>query len=81
MSRKKKGCPQKLTRHHRKPRSRGGVSSKKNISYVPENLHTAWHTLFSNHTPETIASIINEKWIDPNFVFICLPRKKEYKPR
>jgi len=60
----------RLTRHHRLPRSRNGSDEPCNISHVPEYLHQAWHTLFSNYSPETIAQIINDKWIPSNVKFV-----------
>lgn len=56
--------------HHRKPRSLFGDSSDRNMSHVSISKHRAWHTLFSNFTPETIARIINEKYLDPDFEFV-----------
>jgi hypothetical protein len=35
-------------RHHRKPRSKGGKSSKGNISRVNPRAHKAWHYFFNN---------------------------------
>lgn len=63
-----------ITRHHRKCISNGGSDERKNISYVTQLKHRSWHNLFSNHTAEVIARIINQKWIDPDYEFIC--RKK-----
>jgi len=57
------------SKHHRKPRSLGGLTTKENISKVDENEHRAWHTLFKNWSPEKIAKKINEKWLDPEFYF------------
>ena len=62
------------SRHHRKPVSRGGVNDEYNISIVDQKLHDHWHALFSNYTPQTIAAIISEKWIDPAFKFVCVVR-------
>lgn len=59
------------SRHHRRPRSLGGSDHEHNISLVPKHLHSAWHTLFANHTPETIAAIISERWLDPAFVMVA----------
>jgi hypothetical protein len=64
----------RLTRHHRKPRSVGGSDNESNISMVPRYAHEAWHQLFSNLSPETIALIINEKWISKDVMFVCVPR-------
>jgi len=56
-----------MSRHHRKPKSKGGKGNRKNISIVPEFLHKAWHALFKNLNPKEIANIINETWIDPEY--------------
>lgn len=56
------------SRHHRRCRSNGGSDHESNISIVPKHLHQCWHALFSNHTPETIAAIITERWLDPAYV-------------
>jgi len=64
----------RLTKHHRTPRSKNGSDDNENISYVPQYQHQAWHQLFSNYTPETIASIINEKWIPKNVMFVVVQR-------
>jgi hypothetical protein len=68
-----------MTRHHRKPSSIGGTDDEENISIVPFNQHCAWHLLFANHSAETIAAIINERWLDTDYMFICVPRKKKRK--
>ena len=60
------------SRHHRTPRSVGGSNHPSNISVVKQTDHNAWHTLFSNYSPETIARIINEKWIPRGYRFICV---------
>lgn len=74
----KKDYDHTLTLHHRKPTSIGGARHcKKNQSNVPRIQHQSWHTLFSNHTAPTICAIINEKWIDPDYRFICIPTDKE----
>lgn len=63
-----------ITTHHRLPSSRGGTNCKYNISFVRDNQHEAWHTLFGNLEVWDIAKLINEVWIDPNFEFIVRPR-------
>ncbi len=63
------------TRHHRKPTSRGGTNDPRNISFVSEELHRAWHRLFWNADPHTIVAIINATWIDPDYFFVV--KKKE----
>lgn len=66
------------TEHHRRPRTLGGKSEPRNISKVPVNKHRAWHLLFKNHTPE-VAGIINKTYLDPDFEFVVVPRKKKVR--
>lgn len=63
-----------LTRHHRRPTSVGGKNMDNNISYVPEKLHNAWHMLFANNSPVSIAKTINDHFIDPDVALIPIPR-------
>ena len=65
--------------HHRRPESLGGKRIPENISLVPNHKHRAWHALFKNHPPEVIAQIINKVWLDPDFEFIVVPRKKKVR--
>lgn len=62
--------------HHRRPRSLQGTDSPENLVQVSDTKHSAWHTLFSNHTPQEIADIINAVWLDPEFVFLVERRKR-----
>lgn len=64
-------------RHHRKPKSLGGKDDDRNISFVPVKQHRAWHTLFRNESPQEIARRINLAWLDPDFYFVCVPRKRK----
>ncbi len=54
--------------HHRKPRSLGGENIDRNMSHVSVSRHRAWHNLFKNMTPEQIAKVINDTWIDPDVI-------------
>lgn len=75
-SREERKANQQLTKHHRKPTSIGGAKyDRRNHSYVPHIQHCAWHTLFSNHSAHTIAHIINEKYLDPDYEFVCQRRE------
>lgn len=65
------------SRHHRKPRSLGGLTTKENISFVEETEHRAFHTLFKNWTPQKIAKKLNEKWLDPEWKFIVVRREED----
>lgn len=67
-----------LTKHHRKPRSLGGTSDSANISWVSNFQHQGWHAVASNHTAPTIAHLLNEKFLDPEYKFICV-RSEDYK--
>ncbi len=60
--------------HHRRPSSRGGTNDESNISIVPVKVHVAFHGIFSNLSPEAIAQVLTERWIDPDYELIA--RKK-----
>ena len=62
--------------HHRKPRSLGGSNSDTNVSHVSVSRHRAWHTLFRNYTAHQIAKIINDTWLDPEWI-LRLERRNE----
>lgn len=57
----------KLTRHHRKPKSLGGTTERKNVSKIPHKKHVAWHVLFGNAPAHRIAEEINRYYIDPDY--------------
>lgn len=65
-----------LERHHRKPTSIGGKEEERNYSYIPNFQHQAWHAIVSNHSAQTICFILNEKFLDSDFKFICVPEAK-----
>jgi hypothetical protein len=56
-----------MTRHHRKPKSLGGATNKRNISLLPNKLHTAWHVLFRNMPAHQIVDEINRRYLDPDY--------------
>ena len=66
---------QNLSRHHKKCSSNGGTSEPRNVIYIKEKHHRAWHTLFQNKTAEEIAKIINTIYLDPDFKFVVTPIK------
>jgi hypothetical protein len=66
-------------RHHRLARSKGGKNNPENISVVPINEHRAYHQLFRNHLPKEVAAILTEKWIDPAYYLVAIPRQKSRK--
>ncbi len=57
---------EKMTTHHRKPKSLGGRGGCRNKSRVKWKYHDAWNTLFENGTPERIAEILNETLLNLN---------------
>ncbi len=57
----------RLTRHHRKCKSRGGNGKPANITMVEERLHKAFHLLFSNMDAYQIAQQLNSFWLDPDY--------------
>jgi hypothetical protein len=64
------------SRHHLRCRSNGGEllddKGRMNISVVRQVDHDHWHALFSNLLPETICEIINKKWLDQRWKFVCV---------
>ena len=63
-----------LSKHHRKPKTKGGNSKPRNISHVPEWQHIAFHQLFGNKQPHEIAEILTRTWIDPDYIIIARRR-------
>lgn len=47
----------KPSRHHIRPRSRGG-GKRRNLVVLPRGWHSAWHDLFGNLTPEEAMEVI-----------------------
>lgn len=68
--------PEGMDKHHRLPRSKGGNGTPDNISVVPIHEHRAWHRLFGNKTPQEIARIISDVWIESKFYMIIVSRKR-----
>lgn len=71
---KEKKMSHSVTCHHRKPTSIGGTNQDRNISFIFENKHQAWHTLFGNMTAEDICCLINDIYLDPDFKFVFTKR-------
>ena len=65
----------RLTRHHRKPRSRNGSDDESNISYLTKTQHQAWHCLFQDLEPKEIVRLINSKFIDPDYFLVAVRRE------
>lgn len=64
------------SRHHKRCVSNGGQlfeNGQCNISVVRKDDHAKWHDLFSNLLPPTICEVINQKWLDPRWKFVCIP--------
>ena len=62
-----------MSKHHRRPQSLGGGNGD-NISELPRSLHESWHTLFRDFTPERIAEEINDKYLDPDWMFVAVKK-------
>jgi hypothetical protein len=65
-----------MSRHHKKCRSNGGKTTRRNVIEIKDNLHRAWHTLFGNMLPHEIARLISEVYLDPDYRMVA-----ELKPR
>lgn len=63
-----------LTKHHRRPRSKGGSHLGNNISMIPEKLHQAYHLLFVNWSPQQQCDFLNEHFVDPDYHFVPIPK-------
>lgn len=59
--------------HHRQPKSKKGSNDPSNLSRVEVGDHQAWHRLFHNFGPATIAMIINTTWIPLDWKLVALP--------
>ena len=68
--------PDKLTKHHRKPKHLGGKRNPVNISIIPWEKHCAWHVLFRDMTPEEIFKEINTRFIDPEYELVLIRTSK-----
>lgn len=63
--------------HHRKPKARGGKGARGNKITVPKHLHIHYHALFQSKDPNQVAKILNETWIDPNFLLVVVKRDRQ----
>jgi len=70
----------RTNKHHRRSRSRtGGVAFNGDIGGVPNVIvvdwkkHQAFHLLFPDTDPAVIARELNQIWIDPTSMLICVP--------
>lgn len=64
----------KYSRHHRKPKSLGGTGEPRNIVWIPQRKHDAFHLLFGNKTPQQIADEITTFYLDPDFRLVAVPQ-------
>lgn len=67
------------TRHHRKPKSKGGSDNDRNICLIPRKYHEAYHMLFGIGTPEEVCDVLNKYFIDPDYLLVphrVLPEKE-----
>lgn len=64
--------------HHRVPLSRNGLDIPSNCSRVRKSHHRAYHQIFGTDSPQKIAEYLTEKWIDPSYVMVAVP-KEDYE--
>ena len=70
LGRNNKSRHRDYTRHHRKCKANGGTDDDRNICLIPRKFHEAYHLLFANKTPEGVCDILNEYFIDPDYVLV-----------
>jgi len=78
---KRKQRKRGLTRHHRRPVHRGGKSDDRNISWVPDAKHKAYHLLFGVQLPDEVVLYLNiltqenaQKGNVSRYHYIALPK-------
>lgn len=64
-----------MTLHHRRCVSNLGSDEPSNLIMLPVTQHQAWHTLTQNMHPKDIAKLFSEKFIDPDYLFICVKKR------
>lgn len=70
------------SRHHKCPKSRGGTNDEKNIYYMKDNQHRAFHIVFSNQLPHEqykTLTAINNPTVNQNFVSDLFELLEKYK--
>lgn len=68
------------TKHHRRSKYFNGNSDPENISIVSEKEHNAFHVLWDGtKSAFDICEDLNARWIDPDFVFICVTKDRQRK--
>lgn len=72
----KKNDREQKTVHHRKPRSKGGTDHPSNISHVKRKFHEAYHLLFADKSPEEVAKMLTDTWIDPHWELLAVKKKE-----
>jgi hypothetical protein len=70
---KGEGTNPSFSKHHRKPQSLGGSD----VIVVPHNFHVHWHAMFENYSPEIICALINQYWLDSDYIMSV--KRKEQK--
>ena len=61
----------KITKHHIVPSSKGGTNDSDNIAYIKQGLHSKYHDLFVNRTPEEILEFLENYFWGGNTDFIA----------
>jgi len=62
------------SRHHRLPKAKSGSNAAENISVVSVSAHRAYHQLFGIMSPEEIAKVLTDVWIDPDWKLIAVKK-------
>ena len=75
----KRNSPDEKTIHHRKPKSKGGDDTVGNLSTVKRKFHEAYHLLFADKSPEEVASLLTDIWIDPAWKLTATLKKPPLK--
>ena len=64
--------------HHRKPISLGGTNHPNNLVRVSKIAHMHWHSLFGALPIEEIVKLLNDTWLDPTYVLVCVKTEEYY---
>lgn len=71
----------RTNKHHRKSRTRtlgkpfnGDIEGVPNVIVVDWKKHQAFHLLFPDTDPIMIARELNNIWIDPSSMMLCIPK-------
>jgi len=76
----------RTNKHHRRSRSKTGgipfndtIEGISNVSVVCYKKHCAFHLLFPDTSPEAIAQVLTETWIDPAYILVSVEKQDARK--